>query len=119
MKKAIVLFAAVLIIPITAYAQGGALVKLSAELDTGVQDVITFSGSAMSDAVSLYDVNTGMPSRFRIGLGVGSMDGNWGITDAAGQRAPAGRGPGRELEPGARVGKSIRQPDDLQGRPPG
>lgn len=80
MKKAIVLVAALLIMPMMAYAQSGVQVKLSAELDTGAQDVITFSGSSTSNAVSLYDVTTGLPSRFRLGLVVGSIDGNWGIT---------------------------------------
>jgi hypothetical protein len=80
MKKAIVFFAALLIVGMTAYAQSNALVKLSAELDTGAQDVISFSGANMSDAVSLSYAPIGIPSRFRIGLGVGSVDGNWGIT---------------------------------------
>jgi opacity protein-like surface antigen len=34
----------------------------------------------VSDAISLYDISSGKPSRFRIGLGVGSSDGQWGIT---------------------------------------
>ena len=79
MKKAIVLFTALFILTIPAYAQSGAVIRLSAELDTGAQDVIAFSGSSMSDAVSLSYAPIGIPSRFRLGLGVGSLDGNWGI----------------------------------------
>jgi hypothetical protein len=80
MKKSLVLIIALVIFPTIAHAQTGDAVVINIELDTGAHDVITFSGSRTSDAVSLYDVNSGRPSRFRVGLGVGSVDGNWGIT---------------------------------------
>lgn len=80
MKKSFVLIVALVIAQAAAHAQAGDAVKISVELDTGAQDVITFSGSSRSDAMSLYDVNSGRPSRFRVGLSVGSGDGNWGIT---------------------------------------
>lgn len=80
MKKSFVLFVALVLFQATAHAQTGDAVKISIELDTGARDVFTFSGSSRTDAVSLYDVNSGEPSRFRVGLGVTSIDGNWGIT---------------------------------------
>jgi len=79
-KKSLVLIVALFVFHTPAHAQTGDAVRLSVELGTGAQDVITFSGSSRSDAMSLYDVNSGKPSRFRVGLGVGSADGNWGIT---------------------------------------
>lgn len=80
MKKSLVLILALVIFPTMAHAQTADAVKISIELDTGAQDVFTFSGSSRTDAMSLYDVYSGEPSRFRVGLGMASADGNWGIT---------------------------------------
>jgi hypothetical protein len=80
MKKAILLSLVLMFVGVFCQAESAPLVTMAAELQTGLRDVISFAGSTVTDAVSLYDIDSGYPSRFRIGLGFTSPDSNWGIT---------------------------------------
>jgi hypothetical protein len=80
MKKRILVCAALAICCGVVFAQGAPLVTLTGQLQTGVQDVVALGAGTVSDAVSLYDIESGSPSRFRVGVLFASPDGTWGIS---------------------------------------
>lgn len=80
MKKTLALIAMSALAVIAANADGPAGFRITGQLQTGLQDVVTISGYTAVDALSLYDNDTGNPSRFRIGLFFTSPDENWGLT---------------------------------------
>jgi hypothetical protein len=90
MKKAILLPLVLTFVGALCQAEGAPLITMTAELQTGLRDIISFAGSTVSDAVSLYDIDSGNPSRFRIGLGFTSQDSNWGITTRLDSESLAG-----------------------------
>ena len=80
MKKTLFVPLVLMFAGVLGHAQGVPPFTITAELQTGLRDVVSFAGSTVTDAVSLYDIDSGNPSRFRIGLGFTSLDSNWGIT---------------------------------------
>jgi hypothetical protein len=72
----------VIILAVCGAAAASALpgTAVSAQLLTGAQDVVSVSGAAVTDAVSLHDAETGLPSRFRVDLSFASLEQSWGIT---------------------------------------
>ncbi len=80
MKKISIIVLALALMAAAVFAQGEPTIKITGQLQTGLRDVVTINGAVVSDAVSLYDAETGNPARFRIGLSFTSADGNWGLT---------------------------------------
>jgi hypothetical protein len=80
MRKALFGFMLLSAVTVAAGADGAPLFRVTGQLQTGVQDVVTVTAGGASDGISLYDNDTGNPSRFRIGLYFTSPDGNWGLT---------------------------------------
>ena len=80
MKKALLSALLLAAVVLAAGADGAPLFRITGELDTGVQDVVTLQPSATADSISLYDIDSGNASRFRIGLSFTGPDGNWGLT---------------------------------------
>lgn len=80
MKKTLLLIAVSALAVFASYADGPTGFRITGQLQTGLQDVVTISGYTAVDAVSLYDSDSGNPSRFRIGLFFTSPDDNWGLT---------------------------------------
>ena len=79
MKKALLSALLLAAVVLAAGADGAPLFRITGELDTGVQDVVSMTAAGTSDSISLYDNDTGNPSRFRIGLSFTSPNGNWGL----------------------------------------
>ena len=80
MKKTSIVVLALALVGGALFAQGEPTVKISGQLQTGLRDEATINSAGVTDAVSLYDAETGNPARFRIGLSFTSADGNWGLT---------------------------------------
>lgn len=80
MKKTSIVVLALALVGGALFAQGEPTVKISGQLQTGLRDEATINAAGVTDAVSLYDAETGNPARFRIGLSFTSADGNWGLT---------------------------------------
>jgi hypothetical protein len=80
MKKTSIVVLALALVGGAVFAQGEPTIKITGQLQTGLRDVVTINGAVVTDAVSLYDAETGNPARFRIGLSFTSPDGNWGVT---------------------------------------
>ena len=91
MKKTSLLLV-LLFVGLLSYGEGAPVVTITGLLQTGLQDVVSFTGSKVTDAVSPYDVDSGKPSRFRIGLGFISPDFNLGITARLGSDGLTGGG---------------------------
>jgi hypothetical protein len=79
MKKALLGFLLFSAVVLAAVADEAPVFRVTGQLETGVQDVIRYSSDGVTDAVSLYDNDTGSSSRFRIGFTVTGADDTWGI----------------------------------------
>jgi hypothetical protein len=92
MKKALLGFVLICSLVLAAGADGTPVFRITGQLETGVQDVIRSSSAGLTDAISLYDNDSGTSSRFRIRFTVTGAEGNWGIVTRLDNEALANGG---------------------------